>query len=196
MRYIFTILFSIYSSSVLSYVCNLSSTNRNGLILCTTFFFCLMVEYFTKINKQKRLAGKWLLINRVFKSSILFMIGGATYNLIEVLFRGYTHWSMFILGGLCFILIGILNELFTLSITSQMIISSGIIIGLEFIFGYILNIILGLDIWDYSDLPYNFMGQICLLFFNLWFLLSIVAILLDDGIRYILYDETKPKYYL
>ena len=124
------------------------------------------------------------------------MIGGATYNVIELLFRGYTHWSMFILGGLCFILIGLLNEIFNLSITSQMLLSSVIITGLEFIAGVIVNLMFRLNIWDYSNLPYNFMGQVCLLFFNLWFLLSFIGIVIDDYIRSILYDESMPTYYL
>lgn len=192
-KYIMMILFSVYSSFVLSYVCDIKNP---GFIVCISLLFCYFLNFFMetkKLNKQK----KWyLILNRCFKSIILFMIGGATYNVIELAFRNYTHWSMFILGGLCFILIGVLNELFNLSITSQMLISAVVITSLEFVTGYIVNIIFELNIWDYSNLPYNFMGQICLLFFNLWFLLSFVAIIIDDYIRSILYDETMPKYYL
>ena len=42
--------------------------------------------------------------------AFLFLIGGALYYLIEVLWRGYSHWSMFILGGVCFMIMGLLNE--------------------------------------------------------------------------------------
>ena len=77
-----------------------------------------------------------------------------------------------------------------------MFLSSIIIIGLEYITGYIVNIKLELNIWDYSNLPYNLNGQICLLFFNLWFLLSIVGILIDDILRTFVFGENFPKYYL
>jgi len=103
---------------------------------------------------------------------------------------------MLIAGGICFILIGLLNEIFPykVSIISQMFISALIVTAVEFISGYIVNIILGLNVWDYSDLPYNFLGQICLLFSNIWFLLSLPAIILDDYLKYYLLGEEKPSY--
>ena len=45
--------------------------------------------------------------------AILFIIGGFIYAGIEIGMRGFTHWSMFIVGGLCFIIIGLLNEWYT-----------------------------------------------------------------------------------
>lgn len=196
LKYIMMIIFAVYSSSVLSYVCGIKDSNAGGIIICTSVLFCLMLNFFLEVRKMNKLKNCYLILNRCFKSIVLFMIGGATYNVIELLFRGYTHWSMFILGGLCFILIGLLNEIFKLSITSQMILSSVIITGLEFIAGVIVNLMFRLNIWDYSNLPYNFMGQVCLLFFNLWFLLSFIGIVIDDYIRSILYDESMPTYYL
>ena len=65
---------------------------------------------------------------------------------------------------------------------------------LELIFGIIFNINLGMNVWDYSDLPFNLFGQICLPFMIAWFLLSAVAIVADDYIRYWLFAEDKPKY--
>ena len=52
---------------------------------------------------------------------------------------------------------------------------------------------MSLNIWDYSDLPFNLMGQICLLFSVFWFFLSIIAIWLDDYLRYKFYGDKKPK---
>jgi uncharacterized membrane protein len=66
----------------------------------------------------------------------------------------------------------------------------------ELISGLILNVWLGLGIWDYSNLPFNFMGQICLPFFFAWIALSCVAIILDDYLRYWLFHEEKPHYQL
>ena len=134
--------------------------------------------------------------NYIKKEFILFIIGGIVYYIIEVLYRGYSHWTMAIVGGLAFIFIGLLNEFYTFEmyIETQAIISSIFITIIEFIAGYIINIKLGWNVWDYSNLPFNIMGQVCLLFTFFWILLSIVGIYLDDIIRYFLFDEKKPVY--
>lgn len=127
----------------------------------------------------------------------LFLCGGLIYCLIEILFRGRTHWSMYILGGLCFVIIGLLNEYFKkMPLVSQMLISSVVITVLEFITGCIVNLWLGLGVWDYSNQPYNLCGQICLLFTNLWFMLSLLGIFLDDLIRHKLFHKKMPKYHV
>lgn len=128
---------------------------------------------------------------------VIFLIGGATYVCIELLYRGYSHWSMFIVGGLCLIIIGILNEgIFPrqCGLLLQMIIGAIAITCIEFITGIIVNVWLGLDVWDYSNMPLNIMGQVCLPFTLAWFLLSYVAIRVDDEIRYRLFNEPKPTY--
>ena len=126
----------------------------------------------------------------------LFYFYGATYITIEVFFRGYSHWTMFLLGAFCGLIIGALNEKipWELSFIVQCVVGSIIITAGELLFGYILNIKLGLDIWDYSDMPLNFMGQICLPFTLAWCVLSGVCIVLDDYLRYWFYDEEKPVY--
>jgi uncharacterized membrane protein len=105
---------------------------------------------------------------------------------------------MFLLGGLCFVLIGEINEVipWEMSIIKQGIIGSIIVTILEFISGYILNIILKLGIWDYSNVPLNFMGQICLPFSCAWFFLSLIAIILDDYLRWKWFNGKKPHYHL
>ena len=112
------------------------------------------------------------------------------------LVRGYSHYSMFLCGGACFLCCGLLNENVKIKISfiSQMVLSSVIITILELITGFIVNIWLKMDIWDYSHLPYNFKGQICLLYSVFWFLVSSVAIVLDDFLRYKLFNEEKPHY--
>ncbi|QHQ60501.1 hypothetical protein Ana3638_06735 [Anaerocolumna sedimenticola] len=136
------------------------------------------------------------LYNKTLKYILLFFVGGYSYCGIEILFRGYSHISMLIAGGICFILIGLLNEIFTdkISIISQMVISAFIITAVELIVGLVVNVWLKLNVWDYSNMPYNFMGQICLLFTNIWFFLSLGAILLDDYLKYFLLGEEKPDY--
>lgn len=46
------------------------------------------------------------------KEAVLALIGGSIYVFIELVWRGYSHISMFILGGVCFVIIGLINELF------------------------------------------------------------------------------------
>lgn len=133
---------------------------------------------------------------KLLKRLILFGLGGITYFIIEILWRGYSHLSMFILGGVCFVLIGLINEYYSweLPLWNQMLFATIIITTLEFIFGVILNILLGLSIWDYSNLRFNVLGQISLGYSALWFLLSLPAIVLDDWLRYWLFNEEKPRY--
>lgn len=131
------------------------------------------------------------------KHFILFLIGGMVYYLTEIVYRGFSHWSMFILGGICFLLIGYINIYFKWEtpLWMQMGISALIITALELISGCILNLWLCLNIWDYSNLPLNLLGQICLPYTVIWFFLSVVGIVLDDVIRWLLFKEQKPKYY-
>ena len=141
--------------------------------------------------------------SKLSKLLILFTIEGFLYFGIEFLFKtfisnGTIHWSMFLLGGLCGILIGEINEIipWEMSIIKQGIIGAAIITLLEFIFGIILNIILKLGIWDYSNLPFNICGQICLPFSFAWFVLALVVIFLDDYLRWKWFNEEKPHYHL
>ena len=137
-----------------------------------------------------------LINNRFLKYTFLFLIGGFLYGGLEILSRGYSHISMLIAGGICFVLIGLLNEVYSwnMSLVSQMVISALIITTVELVVGLVVNVWLNLNVWDYSDKAYNFMGQICLLYTNIWFLLSFFAILLDDYLRYFLLKEEKPRY--
>lgn len=130
------------------------------------------------------------------KLFILFLIGGITYMGIEIAFRGYTHWTMGILGGLCFVLIGGLNEYFgwDMPFWKQCLIGALVVTGLELAFGLLLNKVLGLAIWDYSMMPFNIAGQICLPFSFAWCGLSGLAVVIDDWLRYWLFKEEKPHY--
>lgn len=127
----------------------------------------------------------------------LFVIGALIYMLIEILFRGHTHWTMGVVGGLCFVIIGLLNEGYNwqMPFWKQCLIGACVITALEFVSGIILNVILGLGIWDYSGVPFNLFGQICLPFSIAWFFLSGVAVVLDDYIRYWFFGEEKPQYH-
>ena len=130
------------------------------------------------------------------KYFILGIIGGAVYVLLEMLWRGYSHWTMFLLGAVCFILIGLVNEVFEWDtpLILQMFCGCAIITALEFITGCIVNLWLGWDVWDYSQYKFNVLGQISLRSSVGWYFLSLVGIVLDDYIRYRFFGEEKPRY--
>ena len=126
--------------------------------------------------------------NYLIKELILLIIFGITYCGIEILYRGRTHISMLFVGGLCAVLIGMINEITPkMNIILQMFIGAVIVTIIEFFSGYIINIILGLNVWDYSNLMFNYKGQISLIFTVIWFFLSAPVIYLDDKIRKILF---------
>lgn len=134
---------------------------------------------------------KWLL-----KNALLFMVGGDCYVLIEIMWRGWSHWTMFLLGGVCFLALGYINRFlpWETPFPVQQAIGAAIITGLEFITGCIVNLRLGWCVWDYSAQPFNLYGQICLKASVGWFFLSSVGIVLDDFLRWRLFGEEKPRY--
>jgi len=133
-----------------------------------------------------------------YKGLILFLIGGTIYYYIEMAARGYSFPSMFVVGGLAFLLVGALNEYlpWKWSITTQALVGGICITAIEFIAGCVLNIWLGLNIWNYSQEQYQILGQISLLHSCYWCGLSLIAIWLDDMVRWLLFHEEKPKYRL
>lgn len=132
------------------------------------------------------------------KYLILFAVGAVLYAAIEILWRGHTHWTMAVLGGFCFLICGAVNEYLSWEtpLLLQCLICAVLITVAELAAGMVLNVWLELAIWDYSGLPLNFMGQICLGYSCLWYLLSLAAILLDDWFRWRFFGEEKPRYKL
>ncbi|KMY45517.1 membrane protein [Bacillus sp. FJAT-27916] len=133
------------------------------------------------------------MINKLFQSILFMIIGGSAYMGIEWLWRGYSHWSMGVLGGICFIIVGSMHIL-RLPLLGQAIAGCLMITLLELITGLILNVWLQWGIWDYSHLPYNLFGQICLRYAFLWLPLSLAAIPLYHELRCLLFRLERPKY--
>lgn len=115
---------------------------------------------------------------------IVFGVGAFLYGGIEVAFRGYTHWSMFLTGGIIFyslyLMFGYIGKgrILLKCIIGCVIITTG-----EFLVGCVVNLLFSMDVWDYSDQMMNIFGQICLLFSLGWFFLSIPASFIAGGIR-------------
>ena len=135
-------------------------------------------------------------VKQIVKYIFLGVIGGGIYYNLELIWREHSHWTMFLLGGICFIALGLINELLSWDtpLISQMVIGSLIITTLEFITGCVVNLWLGWNVWDYSNLPYNLLGQISLFSSIGWIGLSLVGIVLDDFIRWKWFGEDKPRY--
>ena len=137
---------------------------------------------------------KW--VKQIAKYAYLFWFGGSFYMTIEIIYRERSHWSMGVLSGLVFIIVGLLNEKWNwnTSLILQVLIGTIIATISEFITGCIVNLWLGWNIWDYSKLHGNILGQICPQFIALWVPISLFAIILDDVIRWKFFGEGKPKY--
>lgn len=104
----------------------------------------------------------------------IFAIGGVGYGLIEIAFRGHTHWTMLLTGGACFLTIYFINiNMPTASILLRAFLGAFAITSYELIVGCIVNLWFKLDVWDYSDRAFSLYGQICPLFSFIWFLLSL-----------------------
>lgn len=108
----------------------------------------------------------------------LFLVGGGLYNVIECLYRGYTHISMFFAGGLCLLFIALLDNLCPdTPLLLKLLLCPLIITATELVFGLVLNVWLKIGVWDYSALRYNFLGQICPRASIYWLFLSVPALL-------------------
>lgn len=124
------------------------------------------------------------IMDKVKEYLIVFGTGGIIYSLIEVIFRGFTHWTMTLTGGFALLIIYITNiKIRTRSLILRCLAGSLIITALEFVVGCIVNRGLNMQVWDYSDEKYNILGQICPLFSAVWFLLCIPATLISFFFR-------------
>ena len=122
--------------------------------------------------------------NFILKEFIIFIIFGLMYVTIELLYRGHTHYSMFVVGGVCGVLIGLINDNTPdMPLLPQCVLGAVIITVIELLTGLFLNVYLGLNVWDYSNQPFNFMGQICPQFCIIWCILSILVIRIDDWLK-------------
>lgn len=124
---------------------------------------------------------------------LIFTIGAIIYPIIEMIWRGYSHYSMAIAGGICMVLIcRICCEI----LDKKSFITKGlagclVITGVELGIGILFNKILLLNVWDYSDLPLNILGQICLPFSLIWFIFTFPAMFVCKKITLFLEKPTE-----
>ena len=110
------------------------------------------------------------------KDGKIFAIGAAGYFFLETLWRGYSHWSMAAAGGISLLfLVKTFKKLKNAPHYFRAIIGGGIITGVEFVFGVVFNLFLGMSVWNYSAVPGNILGQICPVYSLLWCGISFVV---------------------
>ena len=115
--------------------------------------------------------------------SFIFIIGAIGYGSIELLWRGHTHWTMILLGGLCLYVIYLISSRMKDIMVKKALMCAFSITALEFVTGCIVNLRLGWDVWDYSSVPMNLLGQICPKFSLMWLGLSLPCIILSKFIH-------------
>ncbi len=105
-----------------------------------------------------------------------FLLGCFVYSLLEIVARGYTHWTMALTGGIVAVLLYSIHAAAPpKTLLLQCLCGAAIITAIEFSVGVFDNLVMGWAVWDYSRMPLNLYGQICLPFTGLWFLLCIPA---------------------
>lgn len=142
-----------------------------------------------------------------YKYITLFIMFFLVYGIMEVLFRallgqmaqtsyftfnGFTSLWMCLVGGIIGIIYGLIDSIKNsnkLSLFIKCLIMTVIIFGIEYLSGYILNIIFKLDVWNYYNMPLNINGQITFVFAPIWYFISVFGFWLIDFIKWCMFDE-------
>ena len=158
-------------------------------------------------------------LKKVSEYLFLWALGGTIYYEFEMIFRGFSHWSMFVLGGICFLFFTIQGKMVhwqdalwrqllrCIVFVTSMEFITGIIVNKmvrcvifvaagEFFTGIIVNKWLRLNVWDYSDQPMQLFGQICVPFLIIFSGLCVIGIFLSSFLLHILYGEEKPSFHI
>lgn len=128
----------------------------------------------------------------------LWTLGGVIYYSLEMIFRGFSHWSMFFLGGFCLVFFaqqGIWTG-WRAPLWKQVGWSVLFVTSCEFITGIFVNKIMGWNVWDYTDQPFQILGQICLPFTIIFSGLCAAGILLSGYLLHFLYGEKRPEFHV
>lgn len=118
------------------------------------------------------------------KTFIFFLLGAVGYCGLELLSRGYTHWSMGLTGGVCLVALWLIWQKSRRGVVTKAVIGATVITFAELCVGLLVNVWLGLSVWSYAAEPYNFMGQICAKYFIVWFFLCLMVMAIMDIITF------------
>lgn len=139
-----------------------------------------------------------MFLKRLREYFFLWTLGGILYYSFEMIFRGFSHWTMFVLGGICMVFFAIQGRAVRWQdpLWKQVIRCTLFVTACEFITGLIVNKWLELGVWDYSDQPLHLFGQICLPFAIIFSGLCAAGIVLSGYLLYWLFGEEKPVYHI
>ena len=113
----------------------------------------------------------------------IFLGGSAVYVLMEWFWRGHSHWTMALTGGVCALLLfGLQRALPHLPRVPLCLLGGLVVTAVEFVAGSIVNLRLGWQVWDYSGMRYQLYGQVSLGYSLLWCALCAPAFPLLDFI--------------
>lgn len=140
------------------------------------------------------------IINHAIRKILLFLLCSIIYCGIEIVYRGWTHWTMALLSGILGVLcIDTPNNIlgYDIDYSIQVLISTILCTIGEGITGLIVNVKFKLHIWDYSALPFTFFWGQCNLFFVFAWALIIGAfgIFFCDAYWYYICKDSKQPYY-
>ena len=135
-------------------------------------------------------------------SMLLWSRGGTVYFLLEVAFKTITghperiSWTMLVVAILLTVPVERCGAQLPWScpLWLQALCCAALVTAVELVSGLVLNLWLGLDIWDYTALPGNFLGQICPQYSAVWWVLCLVFIPAFDWLRYAVEGIERPCY--
>ena len=137
------------------------------------------------------------LLSRLLQVAFIFALSGTIYVCMEMLFRGYSHWSMWVLAGICGVIIALVNNGIFLSSKTpfelQVAFCSACCVAGEYIAGLIVN--QDFQVWDYREMIGTFAGgQLNVFFIMAWIIICIFGIPFLDWIEWKLLNGRKPVY--
>ena len=137
-------------------------------------------------------------LKRLMEYGFMWLLGGSIYYSFEMIFRGFSHWTMFVLGGICMVFFAFQGRSsnFQEALWKQVIRCTIFVTACEFVTGIIVNKWFDLGVWDYSDQPFHLFGQICLPFAIIFSALCLSGILLSGYLLHWLFGEEKPRYHV
>lgn len=123
-------------------------------------------------------------MNKIREYTLVAIFGAAGYFLLEIFWRGYSHWTMALAGGVGLAGIYFMDAMLrSCGLFQKCAVGCILLTGLELAAGVVVNLVLGWHVWDYSRQPGNLLGQICPLYSLYWFLLCLALIPLCGWIR-------------
>lgn len=136
---------------------------------------------------------KWVRV--LLEYGLTFALGGCGYYYLEVLTRGWSHYSMFFLGGLCFCFFYVQGEVvwWRQELPWQLGRCLLFLLVGEFVTGCMVNLWKGWNVWDYGGVPLNLAGQICAPMALVFGLLCYVSLLFQGWLKANVFGKERGK---